>query len=152
MTTLSAPLAVKATFPALELTSPGGNPVAWADARGTGPALVYFMRTVSCPMCHQHVRQIGSMQTPAGAAAARTVVVVPGDASDAAAVERRHPALTGRVFASETAHEAVGLFVKMGMQQSGSYVIDGSDRITYAKTATMPVGTFSEREAAAALG
>jgi hypothetical protein len=39
----------------------------------------------------------------------------------------------------------------MGMQRSGTYVAHADGRIAYAKTATVPMGTFNERETVAAL-
>ncbi len=152
MTTLSAPLAVNAQLPALALTTPSGDRTSWAHVRPSSTAIAYFMRTSSCPMCHQHLRQLETLTVNGSPAAARTVVIVPGGAAEAASVEKRHPKLSGRVFASENAHERVGLFVKMGMQQSGTFVVGTDDRIAYTKTATVPMGTFNEKETVSALG
>ena len=151
MTTLARPLAAHDTFPALALVTPTGEQTTWAHVRSPESTVVYFMRSSTCPVCHHHVRQLGSATVNGSPLAARTVIVVPGSAAEAAAVEQRHPALAGRIFASDDAHARVGLFVKMGLQQSGNFVVDPHETVTYAKWAAIPVGTFTERETIAAL-
>lgn len=152
MTTLTGPLAVGEYLPTLSLISPAGRRTTWADERPTETSIVYFMRTSTCPVCHQHLRALAALSVHEVPAAERTVIVVPGGAAEAAAVEKRHPALAGRVFASEDAHENVGLFVTMGLQQSGTFVADPQGSVLYTKTATVPLGSFNERETIAALG
>lgn len=151
MTTLARPLAVNDTFPALALITPTEQRTTWAQVRSPGSTVVYFMRTSTCPVCHHHVRQLGSARVDGAPLGARTVIVVPGGAAEAAAVEQRHPTLAGRIFASDDAHARVGLFVKMGLQQSGNFVVDPHETVTYAKWAAIPLGTFAEHETIAAL-
>ncbi|WP_062516346.1 hypothetical protein [Demequina gelatinilytica] len=144
MSTLSAPLVAGDTLPRLALVSAAGAPVALETLAASSPRTVlYFMRTSTCPVCHQHLRAIGRMGLPA-------VVIVPGGAAEAAAVARRHPALAATVVASEDAHAAVGLFVRHGLQQSGTYVVEGA-RIIAARHATVPLGSFDAAEVTAAL-
>lgn len=145
MTTLSGPLTTGALLPAVQLVSPEEAPTTLANLLPATNALVYFMRTSTCPMCHQHVSNIERLVAASTVDPASVVVIVPGGAREAGDVERRHPALAGRVFASSEAHERVGLFVKMGMQQSGTYVTSSEGNVLYSKTATVPMGTFDER-------
>lgn len=77
-------------------------------------------------------------------------VVVPGGAPEAEHVARRHPALAARVVASWSAHEDLGLFVSLGLQRSGTYVVQGG-LIAYARHATVPLGSFDANEARLAL-
>ena len=151
MTTLARPLATDDAFPPLALTTPAGERTTWAQVRSVEATVVYFMRTSTCPVCHQHVRAIASAEVNGASLAHRAVIIVPGGAAEAADVERRHPRLAGRIFASEDAHERVGLFVKMGLQQSGNFVVSPDDTVTYAKWAAIPLATFTERETVAAL-
>ncbi len=65
---------------------------------------------------------------------------------------KRHPGLAGRIFGSESAHEAVGLFVKIGLQQSGTFAVSHDGLVTWVKTATVPVGAFHHTDAVTALG
>lgn len=146
----TSPLAAGDSFPTLEIIDTRGARSTWSP--GAHTELVYFMRTSSCPICHQHVRQLEGLETASGPARERTTVVVPGGAAEAVAVAKRHPGLAGRIVASETAHEAVGLFVTMGMQQSGTFAVRPDGTVSWAKTATIPVGAFHHADAVAALG
>jgi peroxiredoxin len=148
MSTLSAPLTAGATLPTLTLVSPTGEPTSLDAFAASSPTVLYLMRTATCPVCHQHLRHLARMA--AAGEIGVPLVIVPGDASEAASVERRHPALAGRIVASETAHAALGLFVRMGLQQSGTYVVDGG-RVLYARYATVPVGSFDASETVAAV-
>lgn len=150
MTPRTAPLAPGDTLPTLHLVNPAGEQVR-TPVDSTHHTLVYFMRTPTCPVCHSHLGHIERAHLGDEPLPERTVVVVPGSADDALAVEKRHPALTGRVYASTSAHEEMGLFVKAGLQQSGSFVVNPDGVVTWARTATVPLGSFNESEAIAAL-
>ena len=109
------------------------------------------MRTSTCPVCHQHLRLLERL-APAGAAdRGEILIVVPGGPQEAASVARRHPALAAAITASDTAHAAMGLFVRAGLQQSGTYVV-AHGLITHARYATVPQGSFDEAAVRAALG
>ena len=144
----ATPLSTGDRLPSLELFHASGEPAPFATLAGPNSAVLYFMRTSTCPVCHSHLRTI----TRSPVLAQRVVVVVPGAPADAAQVLRRHPLLTGRVVSSETAHASVGLFVRGGLQQSGTFVVDAAGSVTSARLSTLPVGAFSESEALAALG
>lgn len=149
MTTLSTPLTSGAALPALALTTADGTDVPLDTLAPEGRAVLYLMRTSTCPVCHQHLRHLETL-VRTGALTIPVVVLVPGGAQEAAAVARRHPALASLTVASESAHAALGLFVKVGLQQSGTYVVDHG-RITYARFATVPLGSFDAKETLAAL-
>jgi len=143
-------IAVGDILPRLDLTLPDGALVT-VDAVAVAPAtLIYFMRTATCPVCHHHLRSLERSQVDGVETSARTIVVVPGDAKAASAVAARHPRLAGRVVASETAHAAVGLFAKAGLQRSGGLVIDGTGRVTQAHFGTIPTSAFDLEAAVAA--
>lgn len=149
MTTLSTPLTAGATLPALALTSPSGEAVSLdALTASADPAVLYLMRTSTCPVCHQHLRHLARMV--AAGEIEPPVVIVPGAGPDAAAVARRHPELAPRIVASGTAHADLGLFVHMGLQQSGTYVVRAG-RVAYARYATVPMGSFDAAETRRAL-
>lgn len=146
----STPLAVGESMPSLHLTTADGKTTALA-LPVLERTLVYFMRTSTCPVCHSHLRHIERARLTGQPLVERTVVVVPGDAESALSVENRHPSLAGRVLASETAHESVGLFVRGALQQSGSFVVEPSGKVVWARTATVPLGSYNEAEALEAL-
>lgn len=112
------------------------------------PLVVYFMRTATCPVCHQHVRHLERLaqRTPH----ASIVIIVPGDQEQARDVEHRHPQLTGRIMASTSAHQEVGLFVRAGLQQSGTFVVQQST-VNYVRAAHIPLGSFDAKETATAI-
>ena len=149
MTTLDRPIAAGETFPALTLMTAQGAELTYeptADVPGSGASvLVYFMRTPTCPVCHSHVAHLARMVAVKPDIAARLLIITPGDEADAAVVAARHAALADRIGASPSAHESVGLFVKMGLQQSGTYIVDAHGKVLWAKTATVPLGSFDAR-------
>lgn len=149
MTTLDRPIATGETFPALTLTTAQGAELTCgptANVSGSeASVLVYFMRTPTCPVCHSHVAHLVRMVAAKPELAARLFIVTPGDEADAGLVAARHPALADRIGASLTAHESVGLFVKAGLQQSGTFIVNGQGTVLWAKTATVPLGSFDAR-------
>ncbi|WP_374975583.1 hypothetical protein ACEYYH_17515 [Microbacterium trichothecenolyticum] len=148
----TSPLIPGESLPELELTRSDGAVAELCDLLDKDRTLVYFMRTPTCPVCHSHLRQMTRTTFGGGALARRIVVVVPGDSNDAATVAARHPELSDRIVASATAHESIGLFVRAGLQQSGTFVVDSARTVLTARTATIPLGSFNEAEALEALG
>lgn len=116
------------------------------DAIGPEGALVYFMRTSSCPICQQHLRTMVRMVQAGELSGLPVVVVVPGRPSDAEKIQQRFGAqLT--IVSSTAAHAAMGLFVKVGLQQSGTFIVDRNGRVTSQRVATMPTQGFNKEEA-----
>jgi peroxiredoxin len=148
----TSPLTVGELLPALDLTRIDGTGVEMQAVLDSAPTVLYFMRSPTCPVCHSHLRQLTRSTVDARPLSDRVLVVVPGTPEDAAAVARRHPGLADRVVASPTAHEAVGLFVRAGLQQSGTFVVGRDRRVLSARSATVPLGAYSEAEVIAALG
>jgi len=144
-------IAIGDTLPRLDLTLPDGTAVSVDDIAVAPATLIYFMRTSTCPACHHHLRLLERSHVDGVVTSARTIVVVPGDATAAAAVVSRHPLFAGRVVASETAHAAVGLFSKAGLQRSGGLVIDASGRVTQSHFGTIPTSAFDLAAATSAL-
>ena len=147
----TTPLAPGDQLPTLELSHADGRPASLDTIVGQYPVVVYFMRTPHCPVCHSHLRHMERSPEGTTTLADRTVVVGPGGAEDAAAVARRHPAFAERVMASTTAHESVGLFVRAGLQQSGTFVVNSAGAVVAARTSTIPLGAYDEPEVRAAL-
>ncbi|GAA1524602.1 peroxiredoxin [Agromyces terreus] len=143
----TTPIAPGDTVPRFELTRPDDAPVELRELLDADRTLLYFMRTPTCPVCHAHLRQMERTEVEDVALAERLVVIVPGDAQDTANVAARHPLLSGRIVGSLDAHAAVGLFVRAGLQQSGSFVVDQSGTVLTARTATVPVNAYREAEA-----
>lgn len=149
MTTLDRPIATGETFPALTLTTPQGAELTYEPTSNASDSeasvLVYFMRTPTCPVCHSHVAHLARVIAAKPELAARLFIIAPGDGADAGLVAARHAALADRIGASLTAHESVGLFVKAGLQQSGTFIVGGQGKVLWSKTATVPLGSFDAR-------
>lgn len=147
----TTPLTHRDSVPDLDLTRPDGTTAELLQVLDESNTLVYFMRTPTCPVCHSHLRRMKRTTTGRGPLTGRLIVVVPGDRGDAAMVATRHTELADRIFSSFDAHAAVGLFVRGGLQQSGTFVVDSAATVLSARTATIPLGAYDEDEALDAL-
>lgn len=147
----TAPLKTGETLPALDLVATDGSAFEIEPLLTAGSLVVYFMRTPTCPVCHSHLRQMGRARIDGHPLVDRLLVIVPGDARDAASVARRRAELSGRIVASTTAHAAVGLFTRAALQQSGTFVVGSDSTVLSARFSTVPLGAYDEGEVTAAL-
>jgi peroxiredoxin len=141
-------------LPDLELEDTTGRPVHLADYRGTGNVLLYFMRSVTCPVCAMHVKDLAARAAGLAAADVRVLIVVPEGRREAAAWQARRelpfPVVTGR---HGSPHESVGLLRKVfdAMQQSGSLLVDRHGIVRHAHAATLPTGSYDRKGITAAI-
>src|SRR3954452_9014842 len=101
-------------LPDLHLTDRHGHSVALSRLLASGPAVLYFLRTASCPACLAHARRLVAARS-AGRVRPQVVLVTPGGTGEAAAVDRKVAARTSGVLpdgvlvlASGNAHRAAG--------------------------------------------
>ncbi|MEU1973507.1 hypothetical protein ABZ477_17765 [Microbacterium sp. NPDC019599] len=146
----TSPLASGESLPALTLFRPDGTGLDVPGVLEHGPVVMYFMRTPTCPVCNAHLRQM--KRSAEQSLMHRLLVIVPGGPVDADLVSKRHPELADRIASSEDAHAAVGLFVRAGLQQSGTFVVDSAGTVLVARTSTIPLGAYDEGEVLDALG
>lgn len=139
-------------FPDLDLVDPRGEETTWSAVRAAGPTMAYFMRSSRCYQGGEHLRQLASSAINFVSTVPLTVVIVPGGAKEAASVERRHPQLAGRVFASATAHAQVGLPLTEDPQRSGNAVVAPDGVVTYSRSSDNPWTAIYHPETRAALG
>lgn len=116
------------------------------------PAVVYFMRTSTCPVCHGHLRALTRLTESGALGGMRVVVVVPGGAAEAAEVVRRAPSSALEVLASLDGHAQVGLGVFLALQHSGTFLLDADGVVTYRRSGAVPLMSFDERELLDRLG
>lgn len=135
------PLATGDAFPHLDLIDASGQP---ASDRAGKPRVYYFMRTHTCPVCHSHIKHLARLVEQGIVDLEHITIVAPGGPQEVTAVARRHPAVADAVVASETAHEQAGLFVKAGLQQSGTFVVSADGVIVHDQVATVPLGSYNE--------
>ena len=136
------------TLPNIPLIDGSGTSSRMMDELGAGGAVVFFMRTSTCPICRAHVRELQRMSDAGMLRGARAVVVAPGGA-DEAAVVARHTTL--RVFASGEHHRDVGLGRFLTLQHSGTFVVDAAGRVFAQRASALPTASFSRREILSAL-
>ncbi|MEV4251570.1 redoxin domain-containing protein [Spirillospora sp. NPDC049652] len=131
-----------------------GRQVSLAALGDGQAALVYFMRSTSCPVCNRHVQDLVRSRETFAADGVRAFVAVPEDRRTAAAWKDKRgvpvPVLVG---GSGAPHEAVGLATKMlgSMRQSGSVLIDGGGIVRHAHGATLPTAGYDKKGIAAAV-
>ena len=133
-------------MPDLRLVRPDASETSLHDVVGGVPALVYFMRTSTCPVCHGHLRALTRLAESGAFGGTRVVVVTPGGADEAAEVVRRAPSPDFVVVASSDGHAEVGLGVFLTLQHSGTFLLDSAGVVTYRRSAAVPLRSFDERE------
>ncbi|MCP2292373.1 peroxiredoxin family protein [Nocardia amikacinitolerans] len=134
--------------PELALEDTAGQPWRLSDLRGAHSALLYFMRSTSCPICNRHVRDLVARRDQFAADDVRVLIVVPEARDAGLAWKTDHgipfPVLVG---SAGTPHESVGLTRKIfgSMRQSGTVLVDTDGIIRHAHGATLPVNSYDKK-------
>ena len=149
--TSTTPL-VGTPMPLLELVDRAGNRTTLAHERDGRRAVVYFLRTASCPVCGRHARVLAEM-AEAGELGpdVRVLLVAPGGAQEAAVLAARIASSAVTVRASGDGHAAAGLGTFLSVQHSGTFVVGEDGAVVYTRTAALPPQAFSRTELLAAL-
>lgn len=140
--------------PDVPLEDTDGRTVRLAGLGGDRAALVYFMRSTTCPICNRHVQDLVRARGEYAANGVQVYVAVPEDRETAAAWKGKRgvpfPVLVGR---GGVPHETVGLERKMfgSMRQSGSVLIDAGGVVRHAHGATMPIASYDKKGIAEAV-
>ncbi len=129
---------------ALTRVSPTNLPPSRAARR-----ILYFMRTIDCPICRGHVRRLAEL-VPTLAARDADIVVIAAEAGADTAGEWI-AAQPFPVIASDALVAAGGFGVSFGIQRSGTLVVAADGTILHARRATLPFQAFSESEVLAVL-
>jgi peroxiredoxin len=112
--------------------------------------VLYFMRTIDCPVCRAHVRRLGELVPQLRTLGADAVAVAAPDGVDTAAEWIARQAVP--VVASDDAHASAGLRrALLGIQRSGTLLIDQHGAVLYALRAVLPLQAFDERALVAEL-
>lgn len=149
-TTLRSVPDVGQAFPDIPVIAADGTTSRLAEHLAEGSAsVVFFMRSSDCPVCRGHLRTLRRMEDAGELRGAHVVVIVPGGADRAAAVQK---ATTFEVLASGDGHQAVGLGRFLALQHSGTFVLDAGRRVLTRRTSALPTSSFSAAEIRAALG
>jgi peroxiredoxin len=118
--------------------------------RGRHNVVLYFMRTFDCPVCLGHVMRLARTYEQIQHQDTVVLVLGPGDQHEAAPLQRKVPF---QVLADpdRTVYQAYGLGKALGIQQSGTFLIDTAGTLRYANRATVPLGALKEPALLAAL-
>jgi peroxiredoxin len=145
--------AVGDTMPDVALVDAGGRRSTLATVNGGRRAIVYFMRSSTCPVCLAHAATIQRLFDAREVVDAAFVLVSPGGPDAAAVTERRARArgIHADVWASGGEHERVGLGRFLGLQHSGTFVVDERGVLLAVRTSALPTGNFSRNEVVSAL-
>ncbi|GAA1800816.1 peroxiredoxin family protein [Agromyces neolithicus] len=135
-------------LPDLDLVDARGESHPLSNVIAGRSAVVFFMRSHTCPVCHSHIRELERLAERGALADAVAIVVTPGGASEAAAVARR---TSLPVLASGAQHSSIGLGRFLFLQHSGTFVLDPTGHVISARTSALPTSSFSSREVRAAL-
>ena len=140
-------------MPSITVVDSNNGRVSVEQLAGGRPAVLFFMRAHTCVVCVRHARALSAMAGELAAKQVVPVVVVPGSARQAEHVRRRVGS-TVQVVSSDSAsaHRDADLGRTLLMQHSGTFLLDGSGTVTYAKQAAMPTGSFDRAELTAAVG
>ena len=149
-TTVDAP-AVGSTMPDIQVQGADGTDVALLSLIAGRRAVVFFMRASTCPVCQAHTAEAARLLREGKLGSAALVVVTPGAAAEVATVARRVPGDDLVIVGSGSGHAEVGLGRFLGLQHSGTFVLDERGAVLAARTATIPTGAFNAAEVVAAL-
>jgi peroxiredoxin len=138
-------------MPDVALTSAGGATSTLLDEVAGTPALVFFMRSSTCPVCLAHSRAIVKMMDAGELPGHTFVLITPGDAADATRVEKSVASPRASVWASGEGHRDVGLGKFLMLQHSGTFLLDADGRVRYSRTGAVPTQSFSAAEIRAEL-
>lgn len=140
------PVAIGTPMPDLTLQAPDGTGTRLRDVSGGRGAVVYFMRTSTCPVCHRHVAALVDAAEAGRLGDLAVHVLAPGDADDAAHVRRRAPSPVVDVWATGTGHAEVGLGRFLALQHSGVFLLADDGTVRYRRSAAVPTQSFDLRE------
>jgi peroxiredoxin len=146
-------LEVGTTAPPVALQDSDGNALSLTNLvhHPHRAALLYFMRSTTCPICNHHVRTLIKTANDYTSAGVQTLIAVPEDPATAATWKSTHnvpfQVLTGPL------HEQAGLTRKFfgTMQQSGTLLIDSTNTIRHTHATTLPTNSFDKSAVAAAI-
>lgn len=139
------------TLSAMDLVDHHGRPVEDPFASNERTA-VYFMRTVHCSPCRQHVVDLDQHAEQLGRSDTGVLVVVP-DGTEAAATFHGEIDPSFPIATSATMHDAVGLQEKVfgKIRQSGVVLVDRTGTVLYSHKATLPPRSLKMNELLAAV-
>ncbi|MBF6164855.1 redoxin domain-containing protein [Streptomyces gardneri] len=147
-------LATGSPAPEMEFEATTGQTWRLSDYRGVHSALLYFMRSTSCPICNRHVRDLVAHRDEFDSTNICVLIAVPEDRTAGLAWQTEN-GIPFPVLASSagTPHESIGLTRNFfgTMQQSGTILIDSDGIIRHTHSATLPTNSYDRKGILAAV-
>lgn len=150
---MSPPFEPGAQFPDLELQDTEGRKTRLGEAMDGKPAVVYFLRSASCPVCRNHLKALARQHNAIATSGAQVLSVVP-DGPEAAKELATWLGLPVPVFTNSAhSHAEAGLEpVLWGkLQPSGTILLGKTRQVHYARHSAFPPMGYNERELLEAL-
>ena len=130
----------------LSFVNVNGATTGLADLVGLNGAVLFFMRTSSCPVCLHHLKELADIATEISSSGKSIVTVIPDGEQAAAKLTKKFPAFQFVVGdAAADAQRNLGLGAKFGMQRSGVLIVESSSVPVYEHAATMPIFAFDKK-------
>lgn len=143
-------LQVGAAAPAFRVATTDGE-VTQATYLGSKQLVLYFMRTFDCPVCLGHVMRLARTYPQLQARNTAVLILGPGDEHEAKKLRRKLPFAVAADPALEL-YQTFGLGRQLGIQQSGTALIDRAGTLRYLNRSTLPFGALKEPALLAAIG
>jgi peroxiredoxin len=150
MTAETAEPQVGAQAPAFHAATTDGE-VTERSFVGRQHLVLYFMRTFDCPVCLGHVMRLARTYSQLQARRTAVLILGPGDAAEAAQLRRKLP-FPVAADPEQRVYQTFGLGRQLGIQQSGTALIDRGGTLRYLNRSTLPFGALKEPALLAAIG
>lgn len=148
--TIATP-AVGSRIPDFALFDADGSASPLSEQVSGRRAVLFFMRAADCPVCLAHARTLGQMIASGDLDGVAVLVIAPGGASAARKALARISSPRIDVRASGEHHADVGLGKFLGLQHSGTFVLDASGLVVSAQASALPTASFSRAKVLAAV-
>ncbi|MEC3854099.1 peroxiredoxin [Paenarthrobacter ureafaciens] len=142
-------IALDTTLPALDVNDASGNTLNLKDFAGQSSVLIYFMRTSTCQVCVNHVRDLGKHKAELDAHGITVLVAIPEGAEAVAKWQAKSGSpFIGISAPSGSTHAEFGLNKKIfgSMQETGVVLADASGRVRYTRSAVIATGAYNWEE------
>ncbi|MFE4198667.1 peroxiredoxin family protein [Paenarthrobacter sp. NPDC056912] len=133
-------------LPAFEVTDAQGGALSLTDSVGEDNVLIYFMRTSTCQVCINHLRDLAGHKAELDAYGIRVMVAIPeGQEAVARWQEKYGFPFTGIAAQAGSTHAEFGLNKKIfgSMQESGVVLADIDGVVRYTRSAVIATGAYN---------
>lgn len=142
-------IALDTMLPAFDVNDASGRALKLTDFMGQSNVLIYFMRTSTCQVCVNHVRDLAKHKAELDAHGITVLVAIPEGAEAVARWQKKSASpFIGISAPSGSTHAEFGLNKKIfgSMQETGVVLADKSGRVRYTRGAVIATGAYNWQE------